>query len=325
MDINRRASVRTCQNNEKQLVESGMIKTLLKEFVSHGDKGAVVPVSRFDDLKRDMEALQSGDYHRWSDWMAVTMTIGDELGFKPRSLISVITPSPKVVLEFNVNGKPFYCVVPPQYADEHTKDQEVLQYINAYLMQFGLSAAVAENLPQKLLAVHCGLGRYGRNNICFNETFGSYLRVLSYVSDMPCDETDWFPVRRMETCETCYICINACPTKAIQSSHQVVNADICLTFFNEFEGEFPDWICDNFHNSIIGCTKCQDCCPKNAHNKNNIKKGVVFTEKETAELLSHKSDEPFSDLLGAKIEATGIASEFKNILPRNLAALLCNR
>ena len=293
-------------------------------MVSHGDRGAIVPISRYDDLKREMEALKTGEYHAWSDLMAEKMVLPNELGFKPRSLISVITPSPKVMLQFNYRGKPIQCVVPPIYSDEDSKDIKVLKYINEFLKPRGFMAAVANNLPKKLLAVHCGLGLYGRNNIFFNEEYGSYTRLLSYVSDVPCDEADWVPVRRMETCEQCLACVTACPTSAIDPAQRIINASVCLAAMNEFAGVFPDWVDKAAHNSLIGCMKCQDCCPGNAHNKNNITKGVTFTAEETAELLSCKSDEPYSAMLAAKVEATGISSKFSHVLPRNLAALLQN-
>ena len=299
-----------------------MINALLNLIASHGDKGAVVPVSRFEDLKREMEDLKSETYHAFSDWMAETMAIPQDLGFTPRSLIAVITPSPKVILQFNVCGKPVHCVVPPQYSDG-SKDMEVLQSINNYLTPLGFKSAIASNLPQKLLAVHCGLNLYGRNNISFNKEFGSYMRILSYVSDVPCNENAWHPVRRMEACDNCRACVAACPTKAIDPDDSVIDAYSCLTFKNEFPGDFPDWINKDAHNCIIGCMKCQDCCPSNAHNKNNIIKGVTFTEEETAELLGHKGDEPYSTLLAAKIESTGF-TEFSQLIPRNFAVLLEN-
>jgi epoxyqueuosine reductase len=300
-----------------------MIKALLKEIAAHGDKGAVVPISHYDDLKREMEMLKSEDNHAFSDGMASAMAIPKELGFEPRSLISVITPSPKIIYEFIRHGHPFRFIIPPQYADEGSKDDEVLQYINAFLEPLGHKAALIYNIPQKLLAVHCGLGRYGRNNICFNEEFGSYIRILSYISDVPCDEADWFPARRMEACDNCQACVSACPTNAIHPAQRVVNASICLTNLNEAPGEFPGWLAKDAHNSLIGCMKCQDCCPANAHQKNNTVKGITFTEEETAELLSHKTGEPYSDLLAAKIEATGwISPGLSQILPRNLTVLL---
>lgn len=87
-------------------------------------------------------------------------------------------------------------------------------------------------------------------------------------------------------------------------------------------GDFPEWVDQNAHNSLIGCMKCQDCCPENAQNKENIVKGVTFSKEETRELLKHKNDEPYSDSLAEKIKAAGFYPELLKVLPRNLAVLL---
>lgn len=73
-----------------------MKEALLNEIAAHGDRGAIVPFTRFEDLKSEMEALKAKENHAFSDWMAETMVNTNKPGFQPRSLISVITPSPKV-------------------------------------------------------------------------------------------------------------------------------------------------------------------------------------------------------------------------------------
>ena len=40
-----------------------MIKDLLNEMILHGNRGAIVPICRIDDLKQDMRDLQNGAYH----------------------------------------------------------------------------------------------------------------------------------------------------------------------------------------------------------------------------------------------------------------------
>jgi epoxyqueuosine reductase len=125
----------------------------------------------------------------------------------------------------------------------------------------------------------------------------------------------------MDACDNCHACVDVCPTKAIDLENRVIDACACLTFKNEHPGDFPDCVPAGGHNSLIGCMKCQDCCPGNTHNKNNVTSGITFTEEETAELLRHKGDEPYSALLTAKIEATGFP-EFSQLLPRNLAVLI---
>jgi len=311
-----------------------MIKNLLDEIISRGDRGAVVPVSRIDDLKRDMYDLQNGDYHTgFMDWMAGSADrfIPSGLDFEPKSVISIVKPDSKFILRFDYRGKTVECIVPPLYINEDVKFREALQYINDYLNPLGFKAAGAGGIPNKLLAVHCGLGLYGRNNLFYSHDFGSYAQLLSFVSDMPCDEDEteslWVPAGRMEACENCFACVTSCPTNAIDPNQRIINADICLTAMNEMNGEFPDWLDKNAHHAVIGCLKCQDCCPANARNIDHIKDGLTFTEDETMELLNHlnhKNDEPYSDLLISKINAAGLSGWgfWPQALPRNLAVLL---
>ncbi|MCL2096593.1 MAG: 4Fe-4S binding protein [Oscillospiraceae bacterium] len=306
-----------------------MIKNLLDLIVSHGDRGTVVPFTRINDLKRNMIDLKNGDYHTdWLNRMANYITndknkfMPPDLNFVPCSLISIIRSSPKVILGFNYNDKLIDCVVPPHYTDFHLNCDKIEHYICDYLSPLGFSVKGVHTLPQKMLAVHCGLGLYGRNNICYNNEFGSYMQIMSYVSDLPCDETNWFPLRRMEICENCGACVSSCPTGAIDPKRQLINSDKCITYKNESTGEFPEWIDKYAHNSIIGCTKCQDCCPANSINKNHVIMGVTFTEEETSEILSHRDNVSYTDSLTAKIEATGIPPECIPFLHRNLAMLL---
>jgi hypothetical protein len=91
-----------------------MIKSLINEISSHGDRGAVVPIFRIDDLKRDLEDLKTGDYHTsWIDWMAgnADKLMPDGLSFTPRSVIIVIRPHSKVMLKFHRSGITYDCVV----------------------------------------------------------------------------------------------------------------------------------------------------------------------------------------------------------------------
>ena len=311
-----------------------VIQGLLDEIISHGDRGAVVPISRIGDLKKDMIDLKNGEFH--TDWlvrMANYITadgnkfIPSDLSFEPHSLISVAMPSPCVILLFHHRGKTVQCTVPTHYTDWYSKNDKALQYIKSYLAPLGFSAATVMTITQKLLAVHSGLGKYGRNNICYNDEFGSYMQIMTYVSDLPCDETAWFPLRRMEVCESCKACVASCPTGAIDPNRRLVNSDRCITYYDELPGDsFPAWMEESVHNSVVGCMKCQDCCPANAHNKDNIVMGATFSENETTELLNHKSSEPYSDSLAVKIEATGIPPEYAkpDVFPRNIAILLQN-
>ena len=309
----------------------GMIKQLQNVIVANGDRGAIVPFSRIDDLKQDMMALKDGDYH--SDWLNRMVNhvtddankfIPSNLSFEPRSLISVVMPSQKAIFQFCYRGGPIDCTVPPVQTNFYQNNNRVLKYLSDYLSPLGFSTALVVSLPHKLLSVRCGLGMYGRNNIFYNDDFGSYAQIMTYLSDLPCDEAEWFPIRRMERCANCSECVAACPTGAIGAARQLIDADRCITYFNEPPGEFPEWLDRNAHNCVVGCMLCQDCCPENDKNKNNYRTGISFTEEETSELLNTKDDGHYSESLAAKLELTCLLPEFTtpDVLPRNLAALL---
>ena len=299
---------------------------------SFGSRGALVPLSRIEDIKQDMMALKNGPFHTdWLDKMVRHVTdasnpfLPSGISFDPCSLISVVTPSPKVTLQFVFQGEEFDCAVPPHYTNWDLNNESMLQDLKDYLAPHGYSVAMAKTFPQKMLAVHAGLGFYGRNNVYYHEEFGSYVQLMTYVTDLPSKAGTWHPLRRMDQCSNCYVCVRACPTKAIDSSRRLIDSDRCLTYYDEIPGEFPEWIDKKAHNCIIGCIKCQDCCSSNFENKRNAQRGVAFTEEETNELLHWKENEPCSSTLAEKLAMTGIPEEYTNMFPRNLAVLLEKR
>jgi epoxyqueuosine reductase len=271
-----------------------------------------------------MDDLRGRDFHTsWVDKITNSADgfLPSDLDFHPNSIITIAMPCPKVTLTFIFHGKEIPCVLPPGYAEMYQTDSEILAYLNDFLSAQGYKASTANGFPQKLLAVRCGLALYGRNNIAYHEEFGSFMSLSTFVSDLPCDEHTWLPARRMEPCENCRACIDACPTKAIAPERLIIDADICLTSLNEGEGKFPDWLDKSAHNCIIGCMKCQECCPQNAKNNNYLREGIVFTEEETTEILSHTDGALFNGVLMEKINYLGLA-EYPHLLARNLQALL---
>ena len=125
----------------------------------------------------------------------------------------------------------------------------------------------------------------------------------------------------MELCSTCTACLNTCPTGAIQKDRFLIQAEQCLTFFNEKGGAFPDWIDPAWHNCLIGCMICQDTCPANKDHTAWIIEGEEFSEEETLLILEGASKDTLPRLTIDKLKRLYMSDDY-DLLQRNLGVLM---
>ncbi|MCX7774023.1 MAG: hypothetical protein N2376_13015 [Clostridia bacterium] len=203
----------------------------------------------------------------------------------------------------------------------YTRPVIIEEFLNNTLNPAGYHAWYTDKLPQKLMAVRSGLGVYGRNNICYVQGMGSFNKLTTFFSDMPCDDKSWHDLRQTAFCRSCKICLKKCPTQAITDESRLIHWDRCLTHFNEHSGtDFPQWIAPSAHNSIVGCMACQYSCPSNREFILNADGPVVFSEGETRLLLAGNPSDTFSDALRGKLQDSGLMP-YLGVLPRNLKFL----
>ena len=231
-----------------------------------------------------------------------------------RSIIIIAVPQPTVVVMFRWQGKDCSVYIPPTYDisinDEVKKELEVILTPEGY----NIEPAV---LPLKLLAVRSGLAEYGRNNICYIPGKGSFYRLIAFISDLPCQEDSWRPVCMMERCNSCRVCVMACPTGAIDGRRFLIHAELCLSFHNEHAGDFPDFIGPLVHHCLFGCMKCQNICHENKNKVSWIEEKERFSEFETSFILNNNplNDIPLST--HQKLERLSIIDDYP-LLSRNL-------
>ena len=254
---------------------------ITEPFAEHGMKAAIVSSVHLNELKDQMETLRAQgvfddafyqDYFRYIDYSET------ERFENVRSLIAVAVPSMPVPLTFHYHGNSIETVIPPTYvyAEEEQRAAELLKELCA-----GSSHRFQRvSLPAKLLAVRSGLAEYGRNNICYSAEFGSFQRVLTFCSDMPIDADDWREMTLAERCGHCGACIKACPSGAIAENRFVIHAERCITYRNETEYPFPEWLDSGMHNAIIGCMKCQTVCPMTATTSRGRLRESFFPKKK---------------------------------------------
>jgi epoxyqueuosine reductase len=232
------------------------------------------------------------------------------------------------LINFHLNGKKHELMIPPQYYDDELTYEGIKDIVMTEIIKEpGYKTELATKLHLKLLAVRSGLGKYGRNNICYVDEMGSLITLIAYFTDYEFKEDNWTEIKMMDVCKNCIICMNGCPTNAISTAPEenfVINAGRCITLYNEIAGEFPDWIPSDAHNALKGCLRCQLPCPGN---REAIKKPERFddlTEEETKKILEGNVDDNLLKVLSDKIRMFS-HSNAKKAFPsfkRNLEVLL---
>lgn len=301
-----------------------MIELLEQEVRRHGDKFKIVPIECLDKLRQDVDELKKAEKSNGLIQMLVRKYYKYELPkleFEPRSVIVAASSSPVVRLVFHHEHKRIPVTMPPTYMDMNRRSAEIERYLNEALNPEGYHVIRNDRLPQKMLAVRSGLCLYGRNNISYTAAFGSFQRITTFFSDIPCKEENWYELRQMDSCVACRACLDHCPNQAITEERFRIDARRCLTGFNEHDGhDFPDWVTPEAHHCIVGCMKCQECCPHNKKFLENLVEPAEFSEEETHYILSGGALDSASEELKEKIDALALGIFYK-ALPRNLNAL----
>ncbi len=239
-----------------------------------------------------------------------------------KSIIVIAIFTKLGVVNFHLDGKRHEIMVPPQYYDDGITYEDLDNLIlNEIIKTPGYNFEMAQHVHLKLMAVRSGLGKYGRNNLCYVDEMGSLITLLAYFTDFTFNEDDWTEIRMMDRCEECGVCMSNCPSKCITETNFVIDVGKCVTLYNEIAGKFPKWISPDTHNALMGCMKCQLPCPANHKVIKLTEKLEDISEQETKAILKGKSDKKLLDSLCKKLKYP-ITKEFFPILKRNLEVLI---
>lgn len=241
-----------------------------------------------------------------------------DISFKPLSFLIAAFKCEPAIIMLNINGKQTAINIPPIYlydAEQRQKFNELLKSVSQ-----GFQIALTKGISQKLLAVLSGLGKYGRNNICYINEFGSFFCLYTYYTNIPCDDIS-YPVTFLDNCESCDLCRQNCPTGAIDQ-YSVINAEKCLTLYNERKEVIPDWIPQNIHHTLIGCLRCQEICPHNKPITENLHT-LELNESETQAFL-YSDPEAYPYDLMQKLKQFGFNDFLTSVAGRNALLALCN-
>jgi epoxyqueuosine reductase len=281
-----------------------------------------------EELQHDIDALRSqgklSNHKTYTGYIQTKKFKTPEKLPDAKSLIIMAFPTKPMHVKFHLNGKTHEVTVPPQYYDDGITDEAIQETIQQHIIKKpGVKLERTRGIHLKLTAVRSGLGKYGRNNLCYVQGMGSLLKLVAYFTDAELPD-NWNQIEMMPTCKTCRICMKNCPNGCITEENFVINAGKCLSLYNEIEGTFPTWIKPTAHNTLIGCMKCQALCPANKQAITQTGRLEDITEEETKKILNGTSDPKLLETLQKKLrnfDATQSTESF-TIFTRNLKALL---
>jgi epoxyqueuosine reductase len=107
-------------------------------------------------------------------------------------------------------------------------------------------------------AVRSGVGFYGKNTMVITRRHGSWVVLGTLVSDRELDATP--PLGT--DCGACTICIEACPTGALDEPG-TLDAARCLSYWTQAPHPIPEELRAELGAQVYGCDICQDVCPWN--------------------------------------------------------------
>ncbi|MFW9800613.1 MAG: 4Fe-4S double cluster binding domain-containing protein [Candidatus Thorarchaeota archaeon] len=242
------------------------------------------------------------------------------------SIVILATRTPLALVDFHHKGETYEIMLPPQYYDDGTTEQQIEDIVlRKVIGEPGHKVEKASTqLFLKRLAVRSGLGRYGRNNLCYVDGMGSLLTLHAYFTDYIFQEDSWREVEMMEKCRDCRICMRDCLQGSIRQDVFVIDVDKCVTLYNEIEGEFPEWIDPDAHNSLMGCMRCQLRCPANRDVVQKTLRLQDISEEETEAILEQRGDVKLLESLSEKLRGFAPTQSLDtfSIFTRNLRVLI---
>ena len=274
----------------------------------------------------ELHGVQDVVFNKWGSFGEVK-----KMGMNTVILIAAPTSGDTRKIIFNCDGREVETLLPPWYSDNASKnlDSSIEKSLSEFIGSYGYEVEKL-SAPYKDLSARLGLGKYGRNNLMYVEEFGSYIRLIGFVTNAQF-ESESYPEKKsdkltLEICEKCVACRNSCPTNAIGDDRFRLHVDRCLSDYSESVEEWPDFVKCAKNKCLVGCLNCQQACP---YNKNLTDTSIVlhekFTTAETDYILgkSVKNMDEVAIAIEEKLEKLGLATH-KEYAIRNLRGIINN-
>jgi epoxyqueuosine reductase len=202
------------------------------------------------------------------------------------------------------------------------KLEKLLSYVKSVVPETE-GRAFCDDAPvlEKPWAVEAGLGWRGKHSIVINDTIGSFFFIGVLILNI---ELEYDKKAEVDKCGNCRVCIDRCPTGAINSD-RTIDARRCianLTIGNR--GPLPEEIIPLMGRKVYSCDICQDVCPWNKNARpHNVPELIIsdelagMTREEWLSIDKKKFDSLFT---GTPVERVKFERFQRNIeaIARNL-------
>ena len=149
---------------------------------------------------------------------------------------------------------------------------------------------------EKAWAREAGLGWPGRHSILINDKIGSFFFLGIIVLNIGLDYDEPYS---KDHCGTCRLCIDSCPTGAI-NENRTIDARKCISYMTvEKKAPVTEEVAPALGGRVFGCDKCQEVCPWNKNAKPHKNPEFELSEEleqMTAEDWCNLSEDKFQRL-----------------------------
>lgn len=171
---------------------------------------------------------------------------------------------------------------------------------------------------EKEWASRAGLGWIGKNTLLLNKKLGSFV----FIGEIIIDKELFYDNSIDLNCGNCNLCVDACPTNALQP--YLLDVNKCISFITiENKNEI---ISENFNkqikNEIYGCDICQNVCPYNK--KANSELNNFFIPNEYIKWKDEKWEDLNELQFNTSFKQTAIIRIGLKRLKRNIEFIISN-
>lgn len=172
------------------------------------------------------------------------------------------------------------------------------------------------------LARQAGLGWFGKNTTLIHPKLGSFFLLGTLFTSLDLEPDAPFEADR---CGTCTRCLDACPTRAFVSAHEL-DARRCISYLTiELRGAIPSTLREAMGSLVFGCDICQDVCPWNVRFSQPLTDGSLTPRAanqapDLVELLLISEDE-----FRERFRRSPVRRAKRSGLARNAAVAIGNR